>query len=112
VFWLTRYLSPRVLGEVPELLSGARQVVHPRENLLLQVVLVPSQKVVTDHSFPSLIPRWLQGDCREWLRAKTDIKWMTCHAFLLLLVNSWAQEGVSAFQLKQFELFLQLPPYV
>jgi hypothetical protein len=28
------YLSPRVLGEVLELLSGARQVVYPKESLL------------------------------------------------------------------------------
>jgi hypothetical protein len=30
-----------------------------------------------------------------------------CHAFLLLLDTSWAQEGVIAFQQKQFEHLLQ-----
>jgi hypothetical protein len=59
------YLSPRVPGEVPELLSEARQVVHPKESLLLGVILVPCNKDVIHHSCPSLSPVWLQGDCRE-----------------------------------------------
>jgi hypothetical protein len=45
-----------VLGEVIELLSGARQVGE---------VLVPCYKEVLDHLGPFLISRWLQGDCRE-----------------------------------------------
>jgi hypothetical protein len=39
VFWLT-IISVLVLGEVLELLLGARQVVHPKEGLLLGVVSV------------------------------------------------------------------------
>jgi hypothetical protein len=31
-----------------------------------------------------------------------------CHAFLLLLVNSWTQEGVRAFQVESFEHFTQI----
>jgi hypothetical protein len=55
-----------------------------------------------------VIAKWLQ---REQLRAKTDTKWRQgFHAFLLLLVNSWAQEGVSAFLQKQFEHLLHLTP--
>jgi hypothetical protein len=46
-------------------------------------------------------PRWLQGDCRE--NGKTEDR---CHAFLLLLVNSWAQERIRCFQQKQFKLLL------
>jgi hypothetical protein len=34
------------------------------------------------------------------------------HAFLLLLVNPWAQEEVGAFQQKQSKNLLQFPPYV
>jgi hypothetical protein len=48
------YLSPRTPGEFPELLSGARQVVHPKESQLLGVVLVPCHKDVIDHSCPSI----------------------------------------------------------
>jgi hypothetical protein len=33
-----------------------------------------------------------------------------CQAFLLLLVNLWAQERVSAFQQKQFEILLHFLP--
>jgi hypothetical protein len=55
------YLNPRVQGEVPELLSGAGQVAHTKEILLLGVVLVPCHKIdninIIKHSCASLIPR-------------------------------------------------------
>jgi hypothetical protein len=76
-----------VLREVPELLSGARQVVDPKEGLLLSVVLVHCHKDVIDHSCPSLIPRWLQ---ERLAQSKDRFKMEErCHAFLLFLVNSW-----------------------
>jgi hypothetical protein len=56
VVWLVIF-SVLVQGEVPELLSG--------EGVLLGVVSVPCHGEVMNHSCPSLIPRWLQGDCRE-----------------------------------------------
>jgi hypothetical protein len=66
--------------------------------MLLGVILVPCHKDVTDHSCPFLVPRWLQGDYRENGLENDRYKMEgRCHAFLLLLVNSWAQEGVSAF---------------
>jgi hypothetical protein len=99
-----------ILGEVPELLCWFIvnwQVFHPQEGLLLGIVSVPYYKDIVSDSSPSFIPRWLQGDCREWFRTKIDTKMEDrCHAFLLLLVNLWAQEGVSAFQQKQFEQLL------
>jgi hypothetical protein len=59
VVWLA-IVSLSVLEEDPVLLPGAGQVVHPKEHLLLGVVLVPFCEDVMDHSCPSLIPRWLQ----------------------------------------------------
>jgi hypothetical protein len=46
-----------------------------------------------------------QGDCKATAKklaySKDRYKMEDrCHAFLLLLVNSWAQDGVSAFQQK------------
>jgi hypothetical protein len=79
-----------VLGEVPELLSVARQVIHPKKSLLLRAVLVPCFEDVMNHSCPFLISRWLQGDCRKNGSEQRQIQnggWG--HAFLLLLFNSW-----------------------
>jgi hypothetical protein len=67
VFWLIN-ISVLILGEALELLTGARQVVHPEEGLLFGVVFVPCQEDVTCLS-------GIQGDCK--VTAKTYIKWKT-----------------------------------
>jgi hypothetical protein len=57
--------------------------------LSLGVVSIPCHKDLITQSCPAWIPRWLQ---REQFKAKTDTNWgQRCQAFLLLLVNSWAQ---------------------
>jgi hypothetical protein len=74
-----------------------------KSHCCLRVVSVTCHKGVIDQSCPFCDPRWLR---REWLR-QTDTKWrQECQVFLLLLVNSWAQVGVSAFQQKQFKYCL------
>jgi hypothetical protein len=60
-----------ILGEILELSSGAKQVVYP-EGLLLGVVSVLCHEDVINHSCPSLILKWLQGDSRE---NGSDTKW-------------------------------------
>jgi hypothetical protein len=56
VVWLI-IISVLVLGEVPELLSGARQVVHPKEGLLLVLFLSLDKNMLSD--FPGI-----QDDCK------------------------------------------------
>jgi hypothetical protein len=55
----------------------------------------------------------IQGDCKGTAKQMTQSKdrykmEARGYAFLLFLVNSWVQEGVSAFQQKQFERLLCL----
>jgi hypothetical protein len=53
--------------------------------------LVPCYKDAIHHSCPSLIPRWLKGNCKENASEKRQIQnggQMPC--FFLFLVNSWA----------------------
>jgi hypothetical protein len=48
----------------------------------------------------------IQGNCQVTAKRMTEQRQIQngeCYAFLLLLVNSWTQEGVSDFQQKQFE---------
>jgi hypothetical protein len=68
------------------------QVVHPEDGLPLGC-----HGDVTAQSCVSLIPRQLQGDCREDGSEQTQIQ-IGDRCFSPLLVNLWAQEGVSAFQ--------------
>jgi hypothetical protein len=52
----------------------------------------------------------IQGDCKEnGLEQRLLQNEGKDAKFLLFLVNSWAQEEVSAFQQKQFEYLLQFP---
>jgi hypothetical protein len=70
VVWLT-IISVLILGEVVELFSGARQVVHSEEGLLLGVVLVPCHEDVVFCLF------WNPGckvTAKSWLRAGADTK--------------------------------------
>jgi hypothetical protein len=55
----------------------------------------------------------IQGDCKVTAKSMAQSKGRCkmedrCLAFLLLLVNPWAQEVARAFQQKQFEHLLQL----
>jgi hypothetical protein len=60
MFQLT-IISVLILGEVLELLSRARKVVHPKESLLLGIISVPVSKILL------IIPvlPGIQGDCKE-----------------------------------------------
>jgi hypothetical protein len=48
-------ISVLVLGEFPELLFGARQVVDPKKGLLLVVVSVPYHEDVTSKTMESKV---------------------------------------------------------
>jgi hypothetical protein len=74
-----------------ELLSGDSQVVHPKEGLRLGVISVPYHEDVINHFCSSLIPRWLQSDCRENGSEQKQIQNTEIPCFFLLLVNSWSQ---------------------
>jgi hypothetical protein len=49
-------------------------VLCPKESLLLGVVSIPCYEDIMDHSCPSFIPRWLQGDCRENVSEQRQIQ--------------------------------------
>jgi hypothetical protein len=78
----------------------------PKEGLLSGVVSVPCHNIAICLSWN---PRWLQSYCKQNDLEQNQIQNRGRDAKLLqFFLHSWVQDGVSAFQQKQFEYLLHL----
>jgi hypothetical protein len=69
-------------------------VAPPEEGLSKGIVSVPYHEDVTDHFCPSLIPRWLQGNCRENGSEQRQIQNGEMPSFFILFYYSYVRDAI------------------